>query len=654
MSKPKDLSRRGYNSKRVSRTLRFSSRKDYENDNNNRDDVMRKKECSSTGRISFNKLQLKGSIKNRLTERAIRTRLKDDEPTISTFNERTRGLRHKSCTMPKRKFGETSKLTPSTLGWYRVMIEFTRRYSKDDVIHALHNAIFPEIFIPHYWRTEKSYVEFFVHEYSIAQRLQSVERNVEMDDGYCLSMRVRGKCPAVSIDREFKERMQLVMAKRYNPHTKLLDLSKFHADADFRTIFCGLLHPQVMSAALDIIEKHTPDLEALNLNQNHLSELDSFENVEQRLPYLKIIYLADNNIACLARLMVLRNALVTELDLKANPLLQRYKDHSSYVAAVREKFPKLVKLDGEKLEPRILFDVSDIYALPRAKALFLCDTSGGNIICQFLEQYFKIFDSDNRQPLLDAYHGQAMMSISVPSASQVGRLESFWKFNRNLRRIVNNGEINRIRQLKVGRLAVVSTLAEWPRTQHDPQSFTVDVTIFTPNMICFTVGGLFKEFESANNTAGGVRYFQRQFILVPAGNGFCIRNEMIFVTRANRSQTRTFLKPQETLPLMGAFVTPTATTEIIGVQNELQMDHQDATSSAAPDQPDDATKMQMVQVMSAQSHMNMEWSTKCLEENNWNYSHAIFIFDNLQKTDNVPSEAFAEQVFRSFDGQPIQ
>uniref|UniRef100_A0A1B0B6F3 NXF1/2/3/5-like leucine-rich repeat domain-containing protein n=1 Tax=Glossina palpalis gambiensis TaxID=67801 RepID=A0A1B0B6F3_9MUSC len=165
-----------------------------------------------------------------------------------------------------------------------------------------------------------------------------------------LSMRVNGKCIAVSIDEEFKERVQLVTAKRYNPHTKLLD---------------------IVSAALDAIEKHTPDLEALNLNQNHLSELDSFEIIEQRLPYLKIIYLADNDIA---RLMVLRNTPVTELILETIPSLQRYKDHSSYVAA-------LVKPDGEKLQTQIVFDVNGIFTLPREKALFLCDTYGGNVIC---------------------------------------------------------------------------------------------------------------------------------------------------------------------------------------------------------------------------------------------------------------------------------
>lgn len=59
------------------------------------------------------------------------------------------------------------------------------------------------------------------------------------------------------------------------------------------------------------------------------------------------------------------------------------------------------------------------------------------------------------------------------------RLHAFWKYNRNFRRIVNNEDTSRLRQLKVGRLPVVSTLAEWPKTQHDPQSFSVDLTLFT-------------------------------------------------------------------------------------------------------------------------------------------------------------------------------
>ncbi|KAI9578114.1 hypothetical protein GQX74_014008 [Glossina fuscipes] len=107
-------------------------------------------------------------------------------------------------------------------------------------------------------------------------------------------------------------------------------------------------------------------------------------------------------------------------------------------------------------------------------------------------------------------------------------------------------------------------------------------------MIGFTFGGLFKEFESAINATSDVRYFQRQLILVPAGDGFCIRNEM-----TGRSQSSSFLKSQQPMPPVDAFATPTATIEIIGVQ-------------MAPDQPDDAAKLQMVQMMSAQSHRGQQ------------------------------------------------
>jgi nuclear RNA export factor len=55
---------------------------------------------------------------------------------------------------------------------------------------------------------------------------------------------------------------------------------------------------------------------------------------------------------------------------------------------------------------------SDI-KLPTAKASFLCGPSGAEIVRQFLEQYFIIYDSDNRQPLLDAYHEHAMFSLTA-------------------------------------------------------------------------------------------------------------------------------------------------------------------------------------------------------------------------------------------------
>lgn len=100
---------------------------------------------------------------------------------------------------------------------------------------------------------------------------------------------------------------------------------------------------------------------------------------------------------------------------------------------------------------------------------------------QFLEQYFIIFDSENRQPLLNAYHENALFSstMAYPYAQKQNSpwLDWYATESRNLQR-VQNTERRRI-LLKQGHLAVVSYLSSMPSTKHDLNSFTVDLTLFT-------------------------------------------------------------------------------------------------------------------------------------------------------------------------------
>lgn len=70
--------------------------------------------------------------------------------------------------------------------------------------------------------------------------------------------------------------------------------------------------------------------------------------------------------------------------------------------------------DGILLPPPILFDVADeVGKLPSTQRVFVINADAQKIAGQFMEQYFAIFDSDNRQPLLDAYHEQACFSMTV-------------------------------------------------------------------------------------------------------------------------------------------------------------------------------------------------------------------------------------------------
>ncbi|XP_041316491.1 nuclear RNA export factor 1-like [Pyrgilauda ruficollis] len=51
----------------------------------------------------------------------------------------------------------------------------------------------------------------------------------------------------------------------------------------------------------------------------------------------------------------------------------------------------------------------------------------------------------------------------------------------------------RFKLLKHTRLNVVAFLNELPKTQHDVNSFVVDICAQTNTLLCFTVHGIFKE-----------------------------------------------------------------------------------------------------------------------------------------------------------------
>jgi nuclear RNA export factor len=68
--------------------------------------------------------------------------------------------------------------------------------------------------------------------------------------------------------------------------------------------------------------------------------------------------------------------------------------------------------DGADLSPPIVFDVNEDLQLPRNKGSYLCAEEGMTMVRQFLQQYYQLYDSDNREPLVSAYHNNAMFSIT--------------------------------------------------------------------------------------------------------------------------------------------------------------------------------------------------------------------------------------------------
>ena len=121
-------------------------------------------------------------------------------------------------------------------------------------------------------------------------------------------------------------------------------------------------------------------------------------------------------------------------------------------------------------------------------------------------------------------------------------LDKYLSSSRNLMKHKAAGQ--RLRRLIQGRAEVAKFLCfELPKTRHDLDSFSLDVPLATPAMVCVTLTGVFVERTSLATASSaispnGVRHFARTFNLVPAGSGVVIVNETLHVTVATKFQSK--------------------------------------------------------------------------------------------------------------------
>lgn len=570
--------------------------------------------------------------------------LDDDIPMTSNNNTRQvilnreradRGWRNvsrgRNSPMPNRNFkgGQSGSRRPPPLresSWYRVTIPYGQKYEKDFIINTLLNYITPDVFVPILYKTSATDASFYIDDYKTAVALQSCDYKITMSDGFKLQVKVKPGFPIYDIDDKLKERLKQAMGKRYVQDTNALNLSKFHRDPDLCSdYFCALFHPIMLMTVLDIVAEHIPNLEALNLEGNKLQNIERLNVLTKKFSKLKILFIGDNKIRDIHQLDAIKDLKLDELKLTGNPVCNKYKSRQNdYISDVRRRFPKLLRLDGIELPRPIVFDVVDEAAkTPPSQRMFIADAKAQEIASQFLQQYFTIFDSENRQPLLDAYNEHALFSMTI-NTSNNNKLNGYYLENRNLFRI--NDTIRRQKFLKQGRLPVVSFISEMPRTRHLLNTFTMDLSLVTQTIMFITITGYFQQLDNKEEL---IRYFNRTFIIVPEGEGYCIRNEQLHISQPSEVQLKELhqqlnqLNTQQTQPETETL----SSTEV---------------TKPVPTELDDEVKKQMTLMLSQQTNMNLEWSLKCLQETQWIYDNAIAAFQEFFKRGQIPPQAFAK------------
>lgn len=148
-------------------------------------------------------------------------------------------------------------------------------------------------------------------------------------------------------------------------------------------------------------------------------------------------------------------------------------------------------------------------------------------------------------------------------------------------------------------------------------------------MMFITITGYFQELD---NKEQPIRHFNRTFIIVPEGGGYCIRNEQLHISQPPEAQLKQLNQQLNSQPILNSqSETPTLLP-------------QTSTEPAKPilAELSEDVKQQMTMTLSQQTNMNLEWSLKCLQETQWNYNNALSAFQEFFKRGQIPSEAFTK------------
>ena len=360
--------------------------------------------------------------------------------------------------------------------------------------------------------------------------------------------------------------MKTVMAKRYMSNVKALDMKAFHTDPAFigEAVYTPLARSVVLNEVIKIISQEIPDVEAIDFSSNRLPSLHQFAKLFDNAVKIRILYFSDNRLANINELKYLKSLkILNEIKIDGNAALEkRIGSDLDMKKEAKKLLPNLYTINDDKNLPKVILfeddEDSPEVMLPIVQQKMLgnsVDEKVDNLVGQFLEQYFKIFDSDNRLTLEAAYHQEAMFSLSLaqePGSSKVAAraISEFQGDIRNLLVVKNMSK--RFKLLRQGKLSILDYIVNnFPLTKHDLSSFTLDVPFVVPSQLLdagkgfigpITISGVFQQrettFENSQKSQNELIYqhFNHTFVLVPQGQGIVIINEILVIRPLSTQQ----------------------------------------------------------------------------------------------------------------------
>jgi nuclear RNA export factor len=468
------------------------------------------------------------------------------------------------------------------------------------------------------------------------------------------------KMPDVSSTTlELKAKLTEVLARRYNPEQRLLDLSALGTDETLRSmdVFSqGSRAEKAFRALLRIATDQYPKTEekneafqAVSIASNEINDVGQVFQLAIDLPRLKRLDLSGNNLDTMSKLSKWRHRFknLEELHVTGNPVAAQ----SDFVSEMLRWFPTLQNLNGQQVRtPQEVAEFQKAHEPTPIPSLPSNLRDGENGVAPaFLQAFFPMYDTDRDRLVSEFYDDDSWFSLSVmPGSGRALPWKSYMKFSRNVQKIGSRSASTQQRLFTGGSL-IADLWKALPPTRHpgmdQSHQWLVDCHTFPhladPSGQGFAMGliiivqGQFEEADLSQNLFG-TRTFSRTFILGPSKpnnpppqHPYRVISDELTLHNWTPSPTST--------PVPATTMTPQQSVAPIAIPTVAP-----AVVPAQPAQlaePDDALKAQLIQAISQTTGMTAEYSELCLRgPANWNYELALQSFE--QQKANLPPSAF--------------
>ncbi|KAI5293084.1 nuclear mRNA export, poly(A)+RNA binding protein [Ascosphaera acerosa] len=361
---------------------------------------------------------------------------------------------------------------------------------------------------------------------------------------------------------EIKQKLTLFLGKRYNPATRVLDLSSLATDPDLMAMgmfgnratqtkhFTVLM--VVCEQTFESSAKRKEAIQSVSLAANGLHNVNRFTMLAQTFPDLLNLDLSNNEIKTISDLTHWRWKFrdLDYLDLSNNPIssLSDFKD------TMMRWYPKLRVLN--KVSVRTTEEVAILTRtpIPVVGPNFVDE---GQIAENFIRGFFVGYDSDRENVLRSIYSAQSTFSYNVNTVSPKNTMgtggenlagwEAYIRRSRNLTRCSHLP--TRMNRCFTGANAILDIWKSLPPTRHpdiaqSPQDWLIECHPLpglpdfsaqrTPSGVCgliITVHGKYDELDAASGQISETRSFDRVFVLGPGTGlgGLAVYNDMLTV-----------------------------------------------------------------------------------------------------------------------------